>query len=149
MSASNTFEAAILNLLLNNANIALLGDATGVRGSSTAGSTFARLHTADPGEAGDQTTNEANYTGYGGVAISRAGAAWTVAGTAPTAATNAGAVTFAPCTAGSNTITHFSVGFVISGASTIIISGPLLANLAVSAGITPFFAIGALSGTCD
>lgn len=149
MSASNAFEAEVLELLLNNSNIANLGDATGVRGSSTAGSCFVRLHTADPGEAGDQTTNEATYTGYGGVAVSRAGAGWTIAGTAPTTASNASAVTFAPCSAGSNSITHFSVGFAISGASMIIVSGALTAPLAVSAGITPAFAIGALTATCD
>lgn len=149
MSASNTFEAAILNLLLNNTNIANLGDATGVRGSTTAGSTFVALHTADPGEAGDQTTSEATYTGYARVAVARSGSAWTVSGTAPTTAANAAAVNFAACTAGSNTITHFSVGFATSGASTIIVSGALTASLAVSAGITPSFAIGALTATCD
>jgi hypothetical protein len=149
MSASNTFEAAVLNLLLNNTNIANLGDATGVRGSATAGSAFVALHTADPGEAGDQTTSEATYTGYARVAVSRSGSAWTISGTAPTTAANAAAVNFASCTAGSNTITHFSVGFATSGASTIIVSGALTSSLAVSAGITPSFAIGALTATCD
>ena len=39
--------------------------------------------------------------------------------------TNAAAVTFAPCTGGSNTITHWSVGFATSGASKIIAFGPV------------------------
>ena len=38
------------------------------------------LHTADPGEAGISTTNEATYTGYAAVTVSRAGSAWTVSG---------------------------------------------------------------------
>ena len=79
----------------------------------------------------------------------RTGAAWAISGTAPTQAANAGAVTFGACSAGSNTITHFSIGFAASGASTVIVSGPLTASLAVSAGITPSFSAGALVATCD
>lgn len=149
MSSSNAFEAEILDLLLNNSNIANLGDATGVRGSATAGSAYVALHTADPGEAGDQTTSEATFTSYARVAVARSGAAWTISGTAPTQAANAGTVTFPQCTGGSNTITHFSVGFASAGASIIIISGALSASLAVSNLITPNFAIGALVATCD
>lgn len=149
MSASNTFESDILLLLLNNTNIANLGDATGVRGSTGAGSVFVALHTADPGETGTQATSEATYTGYARVAVARSGAGWTISGTAPTQAANAAAVPFGLCTAGSNTITHFSIGDTTSGATKIILSGALTASLAVSAGITPNFAIGTLVATCD
>lgn len=149
MSASNAFENSLLLLLLNNTNIANLGDATGVRGATTAGSVFVALHTADPGEAGDQTTSEATYTGYARVGVARSSGGWTVSGTAPTQGANAAAVTFGACTAGSNTITHFSIGFATSGASVILASGALTASLAVSAGITPSFAIGALTATLD
>ena len=62
MSKSNTFENEFLLHLLQNADISNVGDATGLRGSSTAGSLYVGLHTADPGEAGDQTTSEATYT---------------------------------------------------------------------------------------
>jgi hypothetical protein len=41
------------------------------------------------------------------------------------------------------------VGVATSGASEIIVSGALSASLAISAGITPSFAIGALVATCD
>lgn len=149
MSASNAFESSILGLILNNANIANVGDATGLRGSSTAGSCYVALHTADPGEAGDQTTSEATYGSYARVAVARSGAAWTIAGTAPTTASNAGAVSFPACTSGSNTVTYFSIGVASAGASVIIVSGALTASLGVSAGITPSFAIGALTATCD
>src|SRR3954462_6777618 len=101
MSASNTFESDVLLLLLNNTNIANLGDAVGVRGSTAAGSVFVALHTADPGETGTQATSEATYTGYARVAVARSGAGWTISGTAPTQAANAAAVTFGLCTAGS------------------------------------------------
>lgn len=149
MSASNSFENSLLLLLLNNSNIANLGDATGVRGSTVAGSVFVALHTADPGEAGDQTTSEATYTGYARVAVARSGAGWTVSGTAPTQAANAAIVTFGLCTAGSNSLTHFSIGRDTSGVGQIIVSGALAATLAVSAGITPSFAIGQLLATLD
>ncbi len=120
-----------------------------MRGSTGAGSLYIALHTADPGEAGDQTTSETTYTGYARVAVARSGAGWTVSGTAPTQAANAAVVTFGLCTVGTPTITHFSVGFASSGASVILDSGPLTASLAVSPGITPNFAIGALVVTLD
>ena len=149
MSASNSFENDVLLLLLNNTNIANLGDATGVRGSSTAGSVFIGLHTADPGETGTQTTSEASYTGYARVAVARSAGGWTISGTAPTQAANASAVTFGACTAGSNTITHFSIGRDSSGTGYILLSGALTASLSVSAGITPSFSSGQLTATCD
>lgn len=149
MSASNAFESDVLLLLLNNTNIANLGDATGVRGSSTAGSVYISLHTADPGEAGNQTTSEATYTSYARVAVARSSGGWTISGTAPTQAANAAAVNFPACTGGSNTITHFAIGRDSAGTGEILISGALTASLAVSSGITPSFAIGALVATCD
>lgn len=149
MSASNTFESDVLLLLLNNTNIANLGDATGVRGSITAGSVFIALHTADPGETGNQTTSEIAYTGYVRVAVARSSAGFTISGTAPTQAANAAAVTFGACTAGSGTATHFSIGRDTSGTGEILLSGALTASLSISAGITPSFAIGALVATCD
>lgn len=142
MSKGNTFEDDLLNLILNNVDAALIGDATGLRGSSTDGSLYVSLHTADPGESGNQSSSEATYTSYARVAVARSGATWTVTtGTA----TNAGAVTFPLCTGGTNTITHFVVGTDSSGTGKILYSGALSASLAVSTGITPAFAIGALS----
>lgn len=128
--------------------MALVGDATGLRGSTTAGSLYVALHTADPGEAGDQTTSEATYTSYARVAVARSGAGWTVSGTAPTQAANAAAVNFPTCTGGSSTCTFFSVGVAASGASKILYSGAIT-SLAVTNGITPTAAIGALVCTED
>src|SRR5574343_67232 len=144
MSLTNAAETAILQLLFENANWGNIGDATGLRGSSTAGSWYVSLHTADPGEAGSQTTNEATYTSYARVAVARSTAGWTV--TNDTVANDA-AINFPACTGGSNTITHFGIGTDSSGAGNLIISGALTANLAVSRGITPSFAISALTAT--
>lgn len=141
MSKGNSFENDLLLLIFNNTNIANIGDATGVRGSSTAGSLYVALHTANPDETGTQATNECSYTGYARKAVARSGAGWTVTANA---VENASAVTFDPCTAGSSTATHFSVGYESSGATKILYKGALTASLAISAGITPEFAAGAL-----
>lgn len=146
MTASNAFETSLLTLLFNNSNIANIGDATGLRGSTAAGSIYVGLHTADPGEAGTQSTSEATYTGYARVAVARSGAGWTIAGNS---VSNAAAINFGACTAGSNTITHFSIGSSSSGVGDLVLSGALTASLAVSAGITPSFAIGQLTATAD
>jgi hypothetical protein len=60
---------------------------------------------------------------------------------------NAAAVTFPQCTGGTESATHFAIGTVSSGAinSKILHSSALDAPLAISNGITPEFAIGALT----
>lgn len=148
MSLSNAAETDLLNLLFNNTNWANLGDATGLRGATTAGSFYISLHTADPGEAGTQTTSEATYTGYARVAVARTSGGWTVSGAT---VSNTATITFGACTAGSNTITHFAIGRDSSGTGEIIISGAIggSGSLPVSAGITPSFAASALSATAD
>ena len=146
MSASNAFETSLLNLIFKNVTIANYGDVVGIVGSATAGSLFVGLHTADPGEAGTQATSEATYTGYARVAVARTAGGWTVSGNT---VSNAAAIQFGTCTAGSNTVTHFSVGSSLTGAGDLALSGVLTASLAVSAGITPSFAIGALTATAD
>lgn len=146
MSMSNSAETNLLELIFQNVDWTNIGDAGGLRGSATAGSFHISLHTADPGEAGDQTTNEATYTSYARVAVARSGSEWTVSGNN---ASNTNAVTFATCTGGSNTITHFAVGRDSSGAGEIIASGALTSSLAVSNNITPSFAAGQLDVDAD
>jgi hypothetical protein len=146
VSATNAAETAILTLYFNNTNHANVGDATGVRGSSTAGSFYISLHTADPGETGSQTTSEATYTSYARVAVARSSAGFTISGNN---ASNAATVTFPAATGGSNTITHFGIGTDSSGAGNLLFSGALSASLSVSSGITPNFAIGELDINAD
>lgn len=146
MSMSNASENALLLLLFNNTTWANVGDATGLPGSAGAGSFYIGLHTADPGEAGDQTTSEATYTSYARVAVARSSAGWTVTGAT---VVNAAIINMPAATGGSNTITHWSIGRASSGTGMIILSGAMSASLAVSSGITPSFAAGALSNTAD
>lgn len=149
MSLSNAAEASIIDLLFGNSNFALVGDATGLRGSSAAGSWYIALHTADPGETGNQSTSEATYTSYARVAVARDGTGFTRTGTAPTQAANTGVVNFPACTGGPDTVTYFSIGVASSGATVMLGSGALSAPLAVSNGVTPSFAIGTLVFTLD
>jgi hypothetical protein len=146
MSFSNTFETALLGLIFTNAAIANLGDATGPTGSAAAGSLFISLHSADPGEAGNQSTSELAYTGYARIPVARTAAGWTIAG--PTV-TNAAQIQFGLCTGGSAIATHFAIGYALTGAGTVVLKGALASPLSVSTGITPLFAAGALSATID
>ena len=146
MSMSNASETNLLLLLFNNTDWANVGDAAGLQNSATAGSFYVALHSSDPADAGDQTTNEISYTGYGRVGIARSGAGFTVSGAQ---VSNAATVQFGECTAGSATASYFSVGLAPSGAGDILYSGPLSASRSISSGITPLFNTGALQGTVD
>jgi hypothetical protein len=146
MSKSNTFENDMLQLIFNNVDIAMIGDAAGLQNSAAAGSLYVSLHTADPGEAGDQTTNETAYTNYARVAVARTVGGWTVTGNA---VANAALVQFAQCGVTGATLTHFGVGTDSSGAGKLLYSGALTASLAVSSGIQPQFAAGDLDITED
>lgn len=124
MSKSNAWENALLLLLFNNTNVANVGDATGLRGSSTVGNLYVSLHTADPGEAGDQTTNEISYTGYARVAIARTSGGFTVTGNQ---ASLTAAVQFGQRSdVGSTEALYFGIGTASSGAGVLLYSGPLV-----------------------
>ncbi len=147
MSATNAFETALLSLIFTNTNAANIGDATGLRGSTTAGSFYISLHTADPGEAGSQTTSETAYTGYARIAVARSGAGWTVSGNN---ASNAAVVAFGNCTASPGAaLTHFGVGTDVSGAGNLLFKGALGASYQPSIGNAPQFAVGALDVDVD
>ncbi len=134
MSKTNTHENDFLLLEFNNTNMALHGDATGIRGSSTPGSYYMSLHTADPGEAGDQTTSEVTYTSYARVAIARSGAGFTVTANAVALAGNC---TFPAGTGGSGTATHWGLGCSSSGAGKLLYKGAISPSIVTGNGVTP------------
>ena len=134
MSKTNSMENGMLLLFFNNTNFAANGDATGLRGSSTAGSYYVSLHTSDPGEAGDQTTNEIAYTSYNRVAVARSGSGWTVTANSVSPAAT---VTFPAGTGGSGTATHFGVGTASSGAGVLLYKGAISPTIVCGNGITP------------
>lgn len=132
MSKANATEADLVAYIFNATAISWNG----------VGNLYVALHTADPGEAGGQNTSEATYTGYARVAVARDNTGWTCAGNT---ATNAAQIQFGLCTAGSETVTHFSVGTASSGAGQILYSGALNSSLAVSNNVQPTFAAGGLT----
>lgn len=136
MSKSDTFENDLIKLIFNGTAIGNLADNAA---ASPLGSLYLALHTADPTDAGTQSTNEANYTGYARQAVARSSAGFTVSGNT---ATLASAVNFPVCTAGSNTVTYFSVGVASSGATKILYSGTVSPTITVSTGVTPQLTIG-------
>ena len=146
MSMSNAFETEILDLIFNNAAIANVGDAGGLQPSAVAGSLYVSLHTANPDEAGDQTSSETAYTNYARVAVARSGAGWTIAGNT---ATNAALIQFPQCGASGATITHVGVGTLSAGAGLLLFSGALSASLTVANLIQPQFAAGDLDIVAD
>jgi len=134
MSKSNSWENALLLLLFNNTNAANIGDATGLRGASTAGNLYVSLHTSDPGEAGDQTTNETTYTSYARVAVARSGSGWTVT---DNSVSPAATISFPACTGGTATITHFGIGTASTSTGVLLYKGTVTPNISVSSGVTP------------
>jgi len=136
MSKSNAYEVDLLELIFNNTNIAGLGDATGVQGSTGAGNLYASLHSADPGEAGNQTTSELAYTGYARVAVARSAAGWVIT-TATSSVAPAAAITF-PTSTGTGATAHFmGVGTTSTGAGILLYSGTASPAISITPGVVP------------
>ena len=147
MSAQDFFEDDLLDLIFTNVAAPNVGDAGGLQPSVGAGSFFTSLHTAAPAESvSDQENLEATYTPYARVGVARSLAGWTVASGV---VDNDAAITFPQATSGSDTVTHFGLGFAASGVGFLNMVGTLAASLAISVGITPEFAAGDLDVSLD
>lgn len=139
---TNTSETNLLKLLFQNVDWANIGDATGLRGSSVAGSFYFALFTADPTESGS-TSNECAYTGYARKAVARSTGEFSVTNDT---VTNINDIEFDLCTAGSETATHGAIMTALSG-GVMVAHGALAASLAISANIRPRIVAGAFTGT--
>ena len=131
MSKGNTFENDLLKLIFNATAIANIADNAA---SSPLTNLYVSLHTADPGETGDQTTSEAAYTSYARVAVARTTGGWTVTNNSVSPVAN---IDFPAGTGGSGTATHFGVGTASSGAGKLLYKGTVTPNIAMGNGITP------------
>lgn len=135
MSKSNAFETELLELIFNNTAIPNIGDAPGIQGSAAAGSLYLSLHTADPGEAGNQSTSEISYTGYARQALARNGTNFVVTGNEMALGVN---VDFPEMTGGTGgVVTHWAVGKAASGATNILYSGTVTPQITVEVGTIP------------
>ena len=133
MALTSAYDSSILKLILTAAGITNIADNTA---TSPATVVWIGLHEADPGTAGDQTTNETAYTGYARVSVARSTAGWVVgaAGNASPAA----AITFGTATTTSTgTITYGSIGLSSSGAGTLIASGAISPSINYGQNVIP------------
>lgn len=131
MSKGNTFENDLLKLIFNGTAIANIADNAG---TSPLTNLYVSLHTADPGETGNQSTSEAAYTSYARVAVARTTGGWTVTNNSVSPVAN---IDFPAATGGSETETHFGVGTASSSTGKLLYSGTVTPNIAVSSGVTP------------
>lgn len=131
MSFGNTFENDLLQLIFNAVGIANLADNAS---ASPITSIFVSLHTADPGEAGTQTTSEVAYTSYARATVARTAGGWTVTANSVSPAAD---VDFAEATGGSATASYFAVGTALTGTGKIIGKGALTPSIVISTGVTP------------
>lgn len=131
MSKSNVLENSLLLLLFNAtlfANVAINATASPIT------NVHVSLHTADPGEAGDQSTSESAYTSYARVAVARTSGGWTVTANSVSPVAT---ITFPAGTGGSGTVTYFGVGNLISGTGVLWYSGTVTPNIVTGNGVTP------------
>lgn len=92
------------------------------------------LHTADPGDAGSQSTSEIAYTSYARTSVARTTGGWTVT---TNSVSPVAAIGFPAGTGGSGTATYWSTGKTGGGASAILLSGTVTPNIVSGSGVTP------------
>ena len=132
MSKKNTFENDIQKLIFQAVDIANIADdaATGPRTSW-----YISLHTADPGEAGNQGTNETAYSGYARVAVARTSTGFAVSNNVASFVAN---VDFAQAGATAPPITHFGIGdAATTTGGKLLYSGTVTPNINIANGVTP------------
>ena len=108
MSKGDTFENDWLKLIFQATAIANIADNAA---TSPLTNLYVSLHTADPGEAGSQTTSEATYTSYARVAVARTSGGWTVTSNSVSPVAN---IVFPASGSTTPTATHFSTGVAAS-----------------------------------
>ena len=132
MSKSNGLETDLLELLFNATAIANVADNAS---TSPITNVYVSLHTGDPGEAGNQTSSECDYTSYARVGVARTSGGWTVSGNSVSPVAD---IDFPESTGGAtDTVTHFGVGTDTSGTGNLWYSGTVTPNISVSSGVTP------------
>lgn len=135
MSLGNTTETDILTYIFD----------TTAPGWASNANFWVALYTADPGEAGTATTNEATYTSYARVSVSRT-TGFTITGDT---ATNANQLQFPQSTGAGVSCTHWAIVTTSSGAGQIITRGALASPLPTDEGIQPTINAGQLSITAN
>ena len=130
MSKGDVFENDLVKLIFNK--VSITGIATAATGVANL---YVGLHTADPGEAGNQATSQVAYAPYARVSKARTTGVWTVTNNSVSPVAN---IDFAACTGGTTGVaTHFSVGTAATGNGKILYSGTVTPNISIAVGVTP------------
>lgn len=132
MSMTDTFENDLLKLIFNATAIANIAD-NAVSAPIT--DIYASLHTANPGETGNQSTSEISYTGYARIAVARTSGGWTVTANSVSPLAN---IEFGEMTAGAGgTATYVGFGTASAGTGKLLFSGAIAPTISVVNGIIP------------
>lgn len=131
MSKGNTFENDFLRLIAHGTPIPNLADNAA---ASPLTVLWFALHTADPGEAGTQATNEHTYAGYGRVSVARSTAGLSVTDNVLALVAN---LDFPAATAAGSNATHWSLGVASSGASRVLWKGAISPAIVIVPGTIP------------
>lgn len=137
MGMSNILSNGLLLLFFNGTGLANIADNAGTSPLTTL---YISLHSADPGTAGDQTTNEIGYGTYARVSVARTAAGWSVSG--HTASPVANIVFPAPGASAGQTASFIGIGASLSGAGVRYLSGALTPTIPITAGVAPTITTG-------
>ncbi len=136
MSKSDYLENAILNLIFRAVAIANIADNAA---ASPLTNLYWSLHTADPGDTGNQATNETTYASYARQAVARTTGGMTAAAggsTSPVANVVFPTAT-GPTLPTVQSITYAGIGVALAGATNLLYSGPVTPVINVSTGVQP------------
>jgi hypothetical protein len=133
MSKSDSYEQVLLKLYFQAVTDASIASAAG-----SLASLYVSLHSADPGEAGNQSSSELGYTGYSRISVARSTSGWSYI-TASQQISPVADITFGFCSTHTQTVTatHFAIGRSATGAGAYDYSGNLNPQIAIVTGTTP------------
>lgn len=135
---STVFDNDFLKLIFNGTPIDNLADNASVLPLSNL---YVSLHTASPTISGNQSTNEAAYTGYSRVAVNRSGTGWIITGSIVSPASN---ITFPISAGGSEIETYFAIGTDPIGIGKILYFGPISPVIVVAGVVAPELTAGSV-----
>ena len=129
MSKTDEFENSFLGLIFNGTDIPdIAEDDT----TSPATTLTVSLHTASPGEGGDMSNNEAQYTGYSRVTVVRTPSGWTLSGSTINPTKD---IVFPVATGGGEILDSIGIGSGVG--NNLMYIGSLNPSIVVMTGVTP------------
>ena len=141
---NNTYAQLVLESLFQAVFTAIAGISENAS-SAPITNIYVSLHNGTLSATSNQATSETAYTNYARVAVARNNSTgWSISSET---ISNIAAITFAACGASGDTLTYVGLGTnsTAGQAGQLLYFGALTAQLVVSNGITPSFAIGALT----